>query len=87
LQGKVAKGSVEMDKLNVKVVMVRSAGKHEADMISCFYTEEDISGEYEQINAKTLYSPVRSLFLELSRELMAAVKAGEAIRVSAGRVS
>ena len=73
--------------LQLRVTCVRSVARHQADCGPCLVQEEDYSGGYQQLNARTLYSPTHGRYLELSADGMARARAGQPIVVGPNALS
>ncbi len=72
---------------HLQVMVVTPVAKHPADDSPCFVQEEDLSGVYQKLNGRTLYSPERGVFIDLDRATMAAAMRGQPLRVGRRDVS
>ena len=75
--------------LNLKVSRVRVIARHQCGE-AVMTAEDDVSGEYVIIKRQTLYSPGRSMFIDLhgmDNDRRARLLAGQHVSIGAGRFS
>lgn len=76
-----------MPHYQIQATIVRTVAFLQHTGEAAFTKDEDISGNYQQIRHDTLYCEDRSLYLQVSPELMGKIREGLPIRVSPNRCS